>query len=97
MFIDTVNRDMSDHQKKLGLKVSTSNLCSEITLPTGVDHEGNERTAVCCLSSLNIETWDEWHDQDEFIEDVARFLDNVLTHFNRECAGADATGAPIRR
>ena len=51
LFIDTVNRDMSDHQKKLGLKVSTSNLCSEITLPTGVDHEGNERTAVCCLSS----------------------------------------------
>ena len=81
LFIDTVNRDMAAHQKKLGLKVSTSNLCSEITLPTGIDHEGNERTAVCCLSSLNIETWDEWHDQDEFIEDVARFLDNVLTHF----------------
>ncbi len=81
LFIDTVNRDMAAHQKKLGLKVSTSNLCSEITLPTGIDHEGNERTAVCCLSSLNIETWDQWHDQDEFIEDVARFLDNVLTHF----------------
>lgn len=91
LFIDTVNRDMSDHQKKLGLKVSTSNLCSEITLPTGVDHEGNERTAVCCLSSLNIETWDEWHDQDEFIEDVARFLDNVLTHF------IESAPEPMRR
>jgi len=81
LFIDTVNRDMSDHQKALGLKVSTSNLCSEITLPTGVDHDGNERTAVCCLSSLNIETWADWHDEPEFIEDVARFLDNVLTFF----------------
>ncbi|MFU8832019.1 MAG: ribonucleoside-diphosphate reductase subunit alpha [Wenzhouxiangella sp.] len=81
LFIDTVNQDMAPHQKKLGLKVSTSNLCSEITLPTGVDHDGNERTAVCCLSSLNIETWDQWHDQPGFIEDVARFLDNVLTQF----------------
>ena len=81
LFIDTVNRDMAEHQKKLGLKVSTSNLCSEITLPTGVDPDGNERTAVCCLSSLNIETWHEWHDQPDFIEDVARFLDNVLTAF----------------
>ena len=81
LFIDTVNRDMAAHQKKLGLKVSTSNLCSEITLPTGVDPDGNERTAVCCLSSLNIETWEQWHDQPDFIEDLARFLDNVLTAF----------------
>ncbi|OAB56391.1 ribonucleotide-diphosphate reductase subunit alpha [Leptolyngbya valderiana BDU 20041] len=81
LFIDTVNRDMSDHQKALGLKVSTSNLCSEITLPTGVDHEGNERTAVCCLSSLNIEKWHDWNEEPDFIEDVARFLDNVLTFF----------------
>ncbi|MGY6553925.1 MAG: ribonucleoside-diphosphate reductase subunit alpha [Wenzhouxiangella sp.] len=81
LFIDTVNRDLAAHQKKLGLKVSTSNLCSEITLPTGVDPDGKERTAVCCLSSLNIETWEQWHDQPEFIEDVARFLDNVLTAF----------------
>ncbi len=81
LFIDTVNREMAAHQKKLCLKVSTSNLCSEITLPTGVDSDGNERTAVCCLSSLNIETWDQWHNREEFIEDVARFLDNVLTQF----------------
>ena len=81
LFIDTVNQAMAPHQKQLGLKVTTSNLCSEITLPTGVDHEGNERTAVCCLSSLNIEQWREWHDNDEFFEDLGRFLDNVLTWF----------------
>ncbi|MEN1727935.1 MAG: ribonucleoside-diphosphate reductase subunit alpha [Pseudomonadota bacterium] len=81
LFIDTVNRAMSDHQKQLGLKVSTSNLCCEITLPTGIDPEGNDRTAVCCLSSLNIENWHEWNEEPDFIEDVARFLDNVLTYF----------------
>ena len=58
LFIDTVNRALPKHQRELGLKVSTSNLCSEITLPTGIDHRDEERTAVCCLSSLNIETWD---------------------------------------
>jgi ribonucleoside-diphosphate reductase alpha chain len=81
LFIDAVNRALPKHQRELGLKVSTSNLCSEITLPTGRDHRGEERTAVCCLSSLNVETWDQWHDQPGFIEDVLRFLDNVLTHF----------------
>ena len=60
LFIDTVNRALPKHQRELGLKVSTSNLCSEITLPTGIDHHGEERTAVCCLSSLNFETWDQW-------------------------------------
>ncbi len=81
LFIDAVNRALPKHQRELGLKVSTSNLCSEITLPTGIDHRDEERTAVCCLSSLNIETWDEWCDAPGFIEDVMRFLDNVLTHF----------------
>ncbi len=57
LFIDTVNRALPKHQRELGLKVSTSNLCSEITLPTGIDHRDEERTAVCCLSSLNLETW----------------------------------------
>src|SRR3546814_1134410 len=57
VFNDTVNRTMPKHHRDLGLKVSTSNLCSEITLPTGRDHIGNDRTAVCCLSSLNLETW----------------------------------------
>ena len=51
-----------------------SNLCSEITLPTGIDKDGNRRTAVCCLSSLNIEKYDEWNNEDGFIEDVMRFL-----------------------
>lgn len=81
VFSDTVNRMMPKHHRDLGLKVSTSNLCSEITLPTGRDHMGNDRTAVCCLSSLNIETWDEWHSDKMFVEDVMRFLDNVLQDY----------------
>jgi ribonucleoside-diphosphate reductase alpha chain len=81
IFIDQVNRSMPKHHRELGLKVSTSNLCSEITLPTGRDHLGNDRTAVCCLSSLNLETWDEWNKDKLFIEDVMRFLDNVLTDY----------------
>ncbi|HEY0412980.1 MAG TPA: ribonucleoside-diphosphate reductase subunit alpha [Allosphingosinicella sp.] len=81
IFIDQVNRSMPRHHRELGLKVSTSNLCSEITLPTGIDHLGKARTAVCCLSSLNLETWDEWNKDKLFIEDVMRFLDNVLQDY----------------
>ena len=81
IFVDTVNRQIPQHHKLAGLNVKTSNLCSEITLPTGVDKDGNDRTAVCCLSSLNLETYEEWKDQPNFIEDVMRFLDNVLTDF----------------
>jgi len=81
IFIDTVNRLIPQHHKLAGLNVKTSNLCSEITLPTGIDKEGKDRTAVCCLSSLNLETYDEWKDQPNFIQDVMRFLDNVLTDF----------------
>ena len=81
IFVDTVNRQIPQHHKLAGLNVRTSNLCSEITLPTGIDKDGNDRTAVCCLSSLNLETYEEWKDQPNFIEDVMRFLDNVLTDF----------------
>ena len=81
VFIDTVNRQIPQHHKLAGLKVKTSNLCSEITLPTGIDNTGKERTAVCCLSSLNIEKYDEWKDDTMFIEDVMRFLDNVMSDF----------------
>jgi ribonucleoside-diphosphate reductase alpha chain len=81
VFADTVNRTMPKFQRDVGLKVSTSNLCSEITLPTGKDQYGELRTAVCCLSSLNLEMWDEWNGHPQFIEDVMRFLDNVLTDF----------------
>jgi ribonucleoside-diphosphate reductase alpha chain len=81
IFSDHVNKAMPKHHRELGLKVSTSNLCSEITLPTGRDHLGNDRTAVCCLSSLNMETWDEWNGDKQFIEDIMRFLDNVLTDY----------------
>ena len=81
VFIDTVNRMIPQHHKLAGLTVKTSNLCSEITLPTGIDKNGQDRTAVCCLSSLNLENYDEWKDEPGFIEDIMRFLDNVLTDF----------------
>jgi ribonucleoside-diphosphate reductase alpha chain len=81
IFIDAVNKTMPKHHRDLGLKVTTSNLCSEITLPTGKDHLGADRTAVCCLSSLNLETWDEWNKDKVFVEDVMRFLDNVLSDY----------------
>ena len=81
VFIDTVNKNMAKHQKSKGLKVKTSNLCSEIMLHTGLDHLGKERTAVCCLSSVNLEKWDEWSTDTNFIQDVMRFLDNVLEDF----------------
>ena len=81
VYIDTVNRQIPQHHKLAGLTVKTSNLCSEITLPTGKDREGKERTAVCCLSSLNIEKYDEWKDDRNFVEDIMRFLDNVLEDF----------------
>ena len=81
VFIDTVNRMIPQHHKLAGLTVKTSNLCSEITLPTGIDKYGKDRTAVCCLSSLNLENYDEWKDEPAFIEDIMRFLDNVLTDF----------------
>jgi ribonucleoside-diphosphate reductase alpha chain len=81
VYIDTVNRQIPQHHKLAGLKVKTSNLCSEITLPTGIDNDGKERTAVCCLSSLNLDTYDEWKDNELFVEDVMRFLDNVMSDF----------------
>jgi len=81
VFADQVNRLRPEHQKLAGLEVKTSNLCSEITLPTGIDQHGRQRTAVCCLSSLNLEYWFAWKDHPLFIEDVMRFLDNVLQDF----------------
>jgi ribonucleoside-diphosphate reductase alpha chain len=81
IYIDTVNRQIPQHHKLAGLNVKTSNLCSEITLPTGIDNAGKERTAVCCLSSLNLDTYDEWKDNTQIVEDIMRFLDNVMTDF----------------
>ena len=81
VYIDHVNDNIPDHHKMAGLNVKMSNLCSEITLPTGRDHMGNDRTAVCCLSSLNLDKFDEWQDEPQFIEDIMRFLDNVLSDF----------------
>jgi ribonucleoside-diphosphate reductase alpha chain len=81
LFSDTANRQLAPHQQELGLKVRQSNLCSEILLPTGTDHRGRARTAVCCLSSVNFETWEQWSGHPRFIEDVLRMLDNVLQDF----------------
>ena len=75
-YIDTSNRMLPKHLKDKGLKVHQSNLCSEIILPTDKD-----RTAVCCLSSLNLENYDEWKDEPLFLKDVAEMLDNVLDYF----------------
>ena len=76
MFGDTVQRGLPKTQKDLGLKVTHSNLCSEITLATSED-----RTAVCCLSSVNVEKFEEWKDNELFIDDLMRMLDNVLSYF----------------
>ena len=75
-FIDTSNKHLPDFQKKLGLSIKQSNLCSEIVLPTDKD-----RTAVCCLSSVNLEYYDAWKDDELFLRDIAEMLDNVLQHF----------------
>ena len=76
MFKDTVEKAMPQFQQDLGLKIHHSNLCSEITLATD-----ENRTAVCCLSSVNLEEYDEWKNNDLFIPDLIRMLDNVLTYF----------------
>ncbi len=81
MYVDTVNKMIPEHHKMAGLTVKMSNLCSEITLPTGIDPDGHDRTAVCCLSSINLEKYDEWHDHPTFVEDIMRMLDNVLQDF----------------
>jgi len=75
-FIDTINEALPETQKKLGLRVHHSNLCTEITLPTN-----ENRTAVCCLSSVNLEKYDEWQKEPLFIPDLVRFLDNALSFF----------------
>ena len=81
LFIDKVNENIPNHQKLSGLQVKMSNLCSEITLPTGKDRDGKQRTAVCCLSSLNLENYDEWSKSIDFVTDIMRFLDNVMDDF----------------
>ena len=81
IFSDTVNEALAKHQKDQGLRVQQSNLCAEIMLPTGKDKYGKQRTAVCCLSSINAEKYDEWKNEEGFIEDIMRFLDNVLQDF----------------
>lgn len=81
IFKDSINRNKPTLLKDLNLTVKMSNLCSEIFLPTGRDYAQKQRTAVCCLSSVNLEKWGEWSKEPYFIEDIMRFLDNVLDDF----------------
>ena len=83
MFKDTIDEAIPQFQQRLGLEVHQSNLCSEITLPTDKD-----RTAVCCLSSVNLEEFDEWKHDDMFIPDLVRMLDNVLEYFINNASSA---------
>jgi len=87
VFSDTVNQALAKHQRDAGLKVQQSNLCAEIMLATGRDKYDRQRTAVCCLSSINAERYDQWKDAPGFIEDIMRFLDNVLTSFIENAPG----------
>lgn len=83
LFTDTAQRGLAKHQQELGLRTCQSNLCAEINLVTGRDHLGNDRSAVCCLSSVNAVYYNDWANDPLFIEDVLRFLDNVLEDFIR--------------
>jgi ribonucleoside-diphosphate reductase alpha chain len=81
LYTGNVDKNRSKVYEANGLKCKTSNLCSEIMLTTGLDYNAKERTAVCCLSSLNLEYYNTWKDNALFIEDIYRFLDNVLEDF----------------
>lgn len=98
LFSDTVNNGKPEIYKLNNLQVKSSNLCSEITLTTGKDHLGKKRTAVCCLSSLNLEYFDAWQDHPTFIHDIMSFLDNVLNDFISRAPGdmQNATYSVIR-
>lgn len=82
VFVDTANRALAKHLRDKGLVIRQSNLCNEIYLPTGVDYNGKNRTAICCLTSVNLSKWFEWKDHaEQMLDDLVRFLDNVLQHF----------------
>lgn len=92
-FIDTAQRALPEAQKNLGLKLYGSNLCNEIHQPTGIDHLGNMRTFVCCLSSINLEARDEWLPvKDQFVGDLITILDNIIEYFI-ENAGSELASA----
>ena len=85
--IDTCNDALPKTQKDLGLEIKQSNLCSEITLATD-----EERTAVCCLSSVNLEHFDKWSKDSQFIEDLITMLDNVIEHYIENAADTSQLG-----
>ena len=88
LYTGNVDKNRSKVYEANGLKCKTSNLCNEITLTTGLDYQNKERTAVCCLSSLNLEYYEVWKDNELFIEDIYRFLDNVLDDFIKRAPAA---------
>ena len=90
--MDRCNEALPELQKEIGLKVQQSNLCSEITLPTN-----EERTAVCCLSSVNLEYFDEWKDNEKFIQDLITMLDNIIEHFIEHACGRIERNADNRK
>lgn len=82
MFVDNANRALAQHIRDKGLRIYQSNLCNEIFLPTGIDYNGKNRTAICCLTSMNLSKWEEWKDHiEQIMDDLVRFLDNVVQHF----------------
>jgi ribonucleoside-diphosphate reductase alpha chain len=81
LFESNANRALAQQHKNMNLSVKLSNLCTEILLPTGKDPFGHERTSICCLSSINLEKYFEWNGDNQFIEDLTRFMDNVITYF----------------
>lgn len=98
VFIDNVNRQKPEILKKLNIDIEMSNLCTEILLPTGVDHLGNHRTAICCLGSINLEYFNEISQDKKFFEAIGRFLDNVRLDFIKRAPKAlkNAVYATIR-
>lgn len=91
MYVGNVNSMMPWYQANYGLTVKTSNLCAEITLPTGVDHHGIDRTAVCCLASFNLAKWEEYEDDPQVFEDVFRFIDNMVSIYLKDAPASAAS------
>ncbi len=97
LFVDAANRALPKHQRELGLAVRQSNLCSEILLPTGRDHRGETRTAVCCLSSVNFETWERVERGSAVRRGRAAVSRQRARRFHRRGAGQHGASASIRR
>jgi len=81
LFVDNANAKIPEKLRKIGYEITQSNLCSEILQHTGIDWHGKDRTAVCCLGSVNVEYYLDWYTDENFIFDCIDYLDNVLSDF----------------